>query len=80
MDKNDKTKYNKYGNFYIEDATGKVYVYGLVPTLSGASGQDLLTKLGVKVGDTITVVGPKSSYKGAAQMVNGFYVEHSSAE
>jgi len=80
MDKNDATKYNKYGNFYIEDESGKVYVYGLVPTLSGASGQDILTKLGVKVGDTITVVGPKSSYKGAAQMVNGFYVEHSSAE
>ena len=30
MDKDDATKYNKYGNFYIEDATGKVYVYGLV--------------------------------------------------
>ena len=80
MDKNDATKYNKYGNFYIEDESGKVYVYGLVPTLSGASGQDILTKLGVKVGDTITVVGPKSSYKGAAQMVNAYYVEHTSAE
>lgn len=79
MDKSDNTKYNKYGNFYIEDASGKVYVYGLVPVLSGASGQDLLTKLGVKEGDTITVVGPKSSYKGNAQMVNAFYVSHTAA-
>ena len=79
-DKDDATKYNKYGNFYVEDATGKVYVYGLVPTLSGQSGQDLLTKLGVKEGDTITVVGPKSSYKGSPQMVNAFYVSHVAAE
>ena len=80
MDKNDATKYNKYGNFYVEDETGKAYVYGLVPTLSGKSGQDILTKLGVKEGDTITVVGPKSSYKGSPQMVNGFYVSHTAAE
>lgn len=76
MDKSDATKYNKYGNFYVEDATGTVYVYGLVPSSTGASGQDLLTKLGVKVGDVITVVGPKGSYKGSAQMVNGFYQSH----
>ena len=80
MDKNDDTKYNKYGNFYIEDATGKIYVYGLVPVLSGQSGQDLLTKLGVKEGDTITVVGPKTSYNGNPQMKNAFYVSHTAAE
>ena len=80
MDKSDATKYNKYGNFYIEDETGKVYVYGLVPTLSGQSGQDLLTKLGVKEGDTITVVGPKTSYNGNAEMKNAFYVSHEAAE
>ena len=77
MDKDDATKYNKYSNFYIEDATGKVYVYGLVPTLSGASGQSVLANLGVKEGDTITVVGPKGSYKGSPQMVNAIYVSHS---
>ena len=80
MDKKDPTKYNKYGNFYIEDETGTAYVYGLVPTSTGASGQDLLTKLGVKNGDTITVVGVKGSYNGSPQMVNAFYVSHVSAE
>ena len=80
MDKDDTTKYNRYGNFYVEDETGKAYVYGLVPTLSGKSGQDILTKLGVKEGDTITVVGPKGSYKGSAQMVNAIYVSHTAAE
>lgn len=77
MDSNDATKYNKYGNFHIKDASGEsVYVYGLVPTMTGKSGQDLLTKLGVKVGDVITVVGPKTSYNNAPQMKNAFYVSH----
>lgn len=76
MDKDDPTKYNKYGNFYVKDDTGTVYVYGLVPSSSEASGQDLLTKLGVKVGDVITLVGPKASFKGSAQMKNAFYVSH----
>lgn len=77
MDKNDPTKYNKYGNFHIEDESGEsVYVYGLVPSLDGKSGTDMLTTLGVKVGDEITVVGPKGSYKGSPQMVNAFYVSH----
>ena len=81
MDKNDPTKYNKYGNFYIQDESGeKVYVYGLVPALDGKSGTDMLTTLGVKVNDRITVVGPKGSYKGAAQMVNAFYVSHQPAD
>ena len=80
MDKDDASKYNKYGNFYIEDDTDKIYVYGLVPTLTGQSGQDLLTKLGVKEGDTITVVGPKTSYNGNPQMKNAFYVSHEAAE
>ena len=80
MDKNDATKYNKYSNFYVEDETGKVYVYGLVPTLSGASGQSVLANLGVKEGDTITIVGPKGSYKGSAQMINAIYVSHTAAE
>ena len=80
MDKNDATKYNKYGNFHIQDGTGSVYVYGLLTEAGGASGQDVLTAKGVKVGDVITVVGPKGSYKGSPQMVNGVYEEHTSVK
>ena len=74
MDNNDATKYNKYGNFDVVDASGKVYVYGIVPVMTGKSGQDLLTTLGVKEGDIVTVVGPKGSYKGSPQMINGYLV------
>ena len=78
MDKNDATKYNKYGNFYIQDGTGVVYVYGLLPEAGGQSGQDVLTANGIKVGDVITIVGPKGSYKDAPQMVNAYYEDHTS--
>ena len=76
MDKNDDTKYNKYGNFYITDATGTVYVYGLLPEKGGASGQDVLTTKEIKVGDYITVTGPKSSYNGSPQGKNMWYESH----
>ena len=78
MDSKDKTKYNKYGNFYLNDETGSAYVYGLLPEAGGATGQDVLTKKGIKAGDILTVVGPKGSYKGSPQMVNAYYVEHTS--
>ena len=76
MDKNDNTKYNAYGNFYISDETGTVYVYGLLPEAGGESKQDVLTNKGIKVGDVITVVGPKSSYNGNPQMKNVYYESH----
>ena len=79
-DKSDATKYNKYGNFYLNDNTGKVYVYGLLPAAGGATGTDVLTTKGIKEGDLLTVVGPKGSYKGSAQMVNAIYVSHTAAE
>ncbi len=79
MDSKDPTKYNKYGNFYIQDGTGIAYIYGLLPEAGGASGQDVLTTKGVKVGDVITVVGPKSSHNNAPQMANAYYESHSSA-
>ena len=74
MDDNDPTKYKKYGNFDVVDETGKVYVYGIVPMISGKSGQDILTKLDVKEGDIVTVVGPKASHNNSPQMKNGYLV------
>jgi RPA family protein len=71
-----------YGNIYIKDATGELYVYGTYPGY-GATGdarKGVVASKGLKVGDQITVIGAKSSYKGTAQLVNGFYVSHVSAQ
>lgn len=76
MDKNDPTKPNKYGNFDLTDDTGTVYVYGLLPEEGGATGQNVITSKGIKLGDIVTVIGPKGSYKDSPQMVNAWYVDH----
>ena len=58
-----------YGNVYIRDWSGEVYVYGI-----GAKG-DFQT-LGLKPGDIVTLVGKRGEYKGAAQMTGGQHEDH----
>ncbi len=56
-----------YGNWYLEDETGSVYIYG---TLDAKGAEKNFLSLGLEVGDEVTIQGPKSSYKGSPQMVN----------
>lgn len=63
-----------YGNFDLTDASGKVYVYGLLKGWGGASKQ--FQSLGIKDGDIVTLVGCVGSYKGNKQVVSAFYVSH----
>ena len=67
-----------YGNFDITDATGTVYVYGLL-TPDGES-QKQFTAAGLKQGDTITVYGTRTSYNGSPQMKNATYISHVAGE
>ena len=66
-----------YGNFDLEDATGSVYVYGLVSGWGGPKKE--FQKLGVKNGDKVTLVGYHTSYNGAKQVGGAFYVSHKAA-
>ena len=63
-----------YGNFDITDATGTVYVYGLL-TPTGEQ-QKQFTAAGLKEGDTISVYGTRTSYNGSPQMKNATYISH----
>ena len=69
----------QYGNINLKDANGDiVYVYGLLPGY-GATGdakKGLVEAKGLKVGDTITIVGNKASYNGAPQVGNAVYMSH----
>lgn len=49
-----------YGNWYLEDATGKIYIYG---TLDAEGKTKNFLSLGIEVGDIVTVEGPKTTYK-----------------
>ena len=70
-----------YGNLTLQDANGDdVYVYGILPGY-GATGdakKGMIEEKGLKVGDTITIVGNKASYKGSPQVGNAVYMSHTS--
>ena len=69
-------KNDKYGNFYLEDETGKVYVYGLFGygAPKGTDRQNFMKDHGIAAGSTITVVGPKTTYNGVIELNGGYYV------
>jgi hypothetical protein len=73
----------QYGNVYLQDVNGDiVYVYGLLPGY-GATGdakKGLVEVKGLKVGDTLTIVGNKASHNGAAQVSNAVYLSHETPE
>lgn len=56
-----------YGNWYLKDDTGEIYIYG---TLDQNGAEKNFESLGIEVGDEVTVEGPKQTYKGASQLVN----------
>ncbi len=65
-----------YGNIYLEDATGEVYVYGVTATsIIGSSNDKSFKSLGIKVGDILTIVGTRASYNGEAQVGGPAYYE-----
>ena len=52
-----------YGNFYMADETGFVYVYGLCEKKVDANDQSF-SKLGLKAGDVVTMMTLRSEYNG----------------
>ena len=70
-----------YGNMTLQDANGDdVFVYGILPGY-GATGdakKGMVEEKGLKVGDTITIVGNKASHNGSPQVGNAVYMSHTS--
>ena len=65
-----------YGNFDLVDETGSVYVYGLT-VAPVASNDKSYSKLGLKEGDIVTLVGTRADYKGTAQVGGpAYYISH----
>ena len=72
-----------YGNFDLTDETGTVYVYGLKE--SEDAGNQTFSKLGLKEGDTVTLIGNRDTYvnqnSGSEkdEVTNAYYVSHVAA-
>ena len=56
-----------YGNWYLKDDTGEVYIYG---TLDAKGNTKNFLSLGLEVGDEVTVEGPKTTYNGTVELVD----------
>ena len=61
-----------YGNWYLEDETGQIYIYGTFNAKSqypkDADGG--WAGFGIEVGDVVTVEGPKTVYNGVVELVD----------
>ena len=66
-----------YGNFYLTDETGTVYVYGLTATELGygSSNDKSFASLGLNEGDVITIIGYRGSYNGKIEVLSAYFVE-----
>jgi RPA family protein len=56
-----------YGNWYLNDGTGEIYIYG---TLDRKGAEKNFQSLGIEVGDEVTIEGPKTTYNGTVELVN----------
>ena len=67
---------DQYGNFDIEDATGSVYVYGLLSEKGSEKKkfQELVAAKGIANGKKITIIGNRGAYNGTPQVANAYFV------
>jgi hypothetical protein len=74
----DEIANDTYGNLYITDGTNRLYVYGCYPGwgATGDARKGAIATYGIAVGDKLTVIGPKSTYKGTPQVNGGVYFSH----
>ena len=79
----DEIANDTYGNIYIKDEAGnRLYSYGVYPGwgATGDARKGTVAAKGLKVGDYLTVIGPKSTYKDVPQVNGGIYFSHQSAD
>ena len=73
----DSIKNTTYGNLYLSDATGQVYVYGV---LNAAGEAKKFAELGIDVNDTLTIKAIYSEYNNAPQVKNAIFVSVKKAQ
>lgn len=56
-----------YGNWYLNDGTGEIYIYG---TLNANGEEQKFSEWGLEVGDVVYVEGPKTTYGTTVELVN----------
>lgn len=65
-----------YGNWYLEDETGEIYIYGTLDKDGNAGKNNSLEAYDIAVGDLVAVKGVKKTYKETVELVNVKVVGH----
>ncbi len=70
-----------YGNLYLKDGDTRLYVYGCYPGwgATGDNRKNFLENEGIKVGDKLTVIGPKSTHNGTIEVNGGLFFDYEPA-
>ena len=73
---------DQYGNFNLTDASGTVYVYGVLSTKGGDKQkfQELVSQYGIANGGTITIKANRGSYQGKDEAVNAYFISYSGGD
>ena len=66
----------EYGDLYLLDETGYIYVYGLAPEKDGKNED--FSKIGLKAGDRISIIAQKKTYNGIVE-TDKAYLENKQA-
>lgn len=60
-----------YGNFYMNDGTGELYIYGT----KDANGNYNWASFGIEVGDEVTVEGSRKTYGSTIEFVDALWIK-----
>ena len=69
----------KWGNLYINDGQGnRLYVYGCYPgySTSNARIENFLAAANIEVGDVLTMIGYRDTYRDQVELCGGIYYSH----
>ena len=64
-----------YGNWYLADATGEIYIYGTLDKDGNAGKNNSIDVWGIEVGDELTVEGERTTYKETVELKNVKVIE-----
>ncbi len=62
----------KYGNWYLSDGTGEIYIYGTINQYGSYINWE---EAGIEVGDIVTVQGPRKTYGDIVELLDANIVE-----
>lgn len=59
-----------YGNWHLEDSTGELFIYGTRDKNGNTGKNNSIEDWGIEVGDSIIVVGPRTTYNDIIELVD----------